>query len=82
MIDITDIGVSMRQMAASRISGPLAGIRNSPYHLKELRETDLIKRIRTEVVGNMVEKYHNPRPGEPVGGGRLPLGGRIGEDGA
>jgi DNA-binding transcriptional ArsR family regulator len=51
--------LSMREMTTSQVSALLEmSIQNTQYHVKKLLEADLIVPTRTELVGNLVEKYY------------------------
>ncbi|MEI6796284.1 MAG: helix-turn-helix domain-containing protein [Methanomassiliicoccales archaeon] len=51
--------LSMREMTTSQVSTLLEmSIQNTQYHVKKLLEADLIIPTRTELVGNLVEKYY------------------------
>jgi DNA-binding transcriptional ArsR family regulator len=51
--------LSMREMTTSQVSELLEmSIQNAQYHIKKLNEAGLISQTRTEMVGNLQEKYY------------------------
>ncbi|OPY32655.1 MAG: Helix-turn-helix domain protein [Methanomassiliicoccales archaeon PtaU1.Bin124] len=51
--------LSMREMTTSQVSELLEqSIQNTQYHMKKLQEAGLITQTRTEMVGNLMEKYY------------------------
>lgn len=51
--------LSMREMTTSQVSELLEqSIQNTQYHMKRLLEAGLIAQTRTEMVGNLMEKYY------------------------
>jgi len=51
--------LSMREMTTSQVSELLEqSIQNTQYHIKRLLEAGLISQTRTEMVGNLMEKYY------------------------
>jgi DNA-binding transcriptional ArsR family regulator len=51
--------LSMREMTTSQVSELLEmSIQNAQYHIKRLNEAGLISQTRTEMVGNLQEKYY------------------------
>ncbi len=51
--------LSMREMTTSQVSHLLEmSIQNAQYHVKRLLEAGLISQTRTEMVGNLQEKYY------------------------
>lgn len=51
--------LSMREMTTSQVSELLEqSIQNTQYHMKRLQEAGLISQTRTEMVGNLMEKYY------------------------
>ena len=51
--------LSMREMTTSQVSHLLQmSIQNAQYHIKRLLEASLISQTRTEMVGNLQEKYY------------------------
>jgi DNA-binding transcriptional ArsR family regulator len=51
--------LSMKEMTTSHVSELLGlSIQNAQYHMKKLLEADLISQTRSEMVGNLVEKYY------------------------
>lgn len=51
--------LSMKEMTMSRLSKMLdLSVQNTQYHIKKLLESELIRQTKSEVVGNLVEKYH------------------------
>ncbi|MFA5312447.1 MAG: helix-turn-helix domain-containing protein [Methanomassiliicoccales archaeon] len=51
--------LSMREMTTSQVSELLEqSIQNTQYHVKRLLEAGLISQTRTEMVGNLMEKYY------------------------
>jgi DNA-binding transcriptional ArsR family regulator len=51
--------LTMKEMTTSHVSELLGlSIQNAQYHIKKLVEADLISQTRTEMVGNLVEKYY------------------------
>jgi DNA-binding transcriptional ArsR family regulator len=51
--------LTMKEMTTSQVSELLGlSIQNAQYHMKKLLEADLISQTRTEMVGNLVEKYY------------------------
>ncbi|NLX48005.1 MAG: winged helix-turn-helix transcriptional regulator [Euryarchaeota archaeon] len=51
--------LAIREMTTTAISDILGlSVQNAQYHLKKLLEADLIVPTRTELVGNLVEKYY------------------------
>jgi DNA-binding transcriptional ArsR family regulator len=51
--------LSMREMTTSQVSELLEmSIQNAQYHIKRLLEASLISQTRTQMVGNLQEKYY------------------------
>ncbi|HSV42567.1 MAG TPA: helix-turn-helix domain-containing protein [Methanomassiliicoccales archaeon] len=51
--------LSMREMTTSQVSQLLEqSIQNTQYHIKRLLEAQLISHTRSEMVGNLMEKYY------------------------
>ena len=51
--------LTMKEMTTSHVSKLLGlSIQNAQYHIKKLLEADLIAQTRSEMVGNLVEKYY------------------------
>jgi len=51
--------LSAREMTTTQISQLLSmSIQNTQYHVKKLLEAELISQTKTELVGNLVEKYY------------------------
>jgi|GEM_PF-1139576 DNA-binding transcriptional ArsR family regulator len=51
--------LTMKEMTTSHVADLLGlSIQNAQYHMKKLVEADLIAQTRTEMVGNLVEKYY------------------------
>jgi DNA-binding transcriptional ArsR family regulator len=51
--------LTMREMTTSHVSELLGlSIQNAQYHMRKLLEADLISQTRTEMVGNLMEKYY------------------------
>lgn len=51
--------LSMKEMTTTQISQLLGiSVQNAQYHIKKLTEGELISLTRSEIVGNLVEKYY------------------------
>ncbi len=51
--------LSAKEMTTTQISQLLdMSIQNTQYHVKKLLEAELISQTRTELVGNLIEKYY------------------------
>jgi DNA-binding transcriptional ArsR family regulator len=51
--------LTMKEMTTSHVSQLLGlSIQNAQYHMRRLLEAELISQTRTEMVGNLVEKYY------------------------
>jgi DNA-binding transcriptional ArsR family regulator len=51
--------LAMREMTTTNLSNLLGlSVQNAQYHIKKLLEADLIVPTRTDLVGNLVEKYY------------------------
>ncbi|HUT26589.1 MAG TPA: helix-turn-helix domain-containing protein [Methanomassiliicoccales archaeon] len=51
--------LTMRELTTTMVSNLLGlSVQNSQYHLKKLLEAELIVPTRTELVGNLMEKYY------------------------
>ncbi len=51
--------LSAKEMTATQVSHLLGlSIQNAQYHVKKLLEAELISQTRTDLVGNLVEKYY------------------------
>jgi len=51
--------LSMKEMTTTQISQLLdISVQNAQYHIKKLAEADLISHTRSEIVGNLIEKYY------------------------
>jgi len=51
--------LAMREMTTTAVSNLLGlSVQNAQYHIKKLLEAELIVPTRTELVGNLVEKYY------------------------
>jgi DNA-binding transcriptional ArsR family regulator len=51
--------LTMKEMTTTHVSNLLGmSIQNAQYHMRKLLEADLISQTRTEMVGNLVERYY------------------------
>jgi DNA-binding transcriptional ArsR family regulator len=51
--------LSTKEMTTTQVSQMLSiSVQNTQYHIKKLVEADLISQTRSEIVGNLVEKYY------------------------
>jgi len=64
--------LSMREMTITQLSNLLGiSVQNAQYHVKKLVEADLIVRTRSEVIGNLVEKYYRSAFGQDMMSGAM-----------